>query len=204
MSCIFCTNPFAEGDKNTEGPCGCISHTSCGYRVFAEYIESWDRQPLSCPSCFNVIYKSRHVIDTENTKKQLQLELDRLYKNKSFKNDLKLIKMKQRKLSKASSVFKKYLIPKRVLFKSTITPHIDVIKGIHNQIKQEVRLEPSYKTNITAYSSYMLSRENFCKKYDLSQDCLKELKLTMKRWGMKSMSPFALVKRSFRISMRLW
>ena len=50
----------------------------------------------------------------------------------------------------------------------------------------------------------MLSRENFCKKYDLSQDCLIELKLTMKRWGMKSMSPFALVKRSFRISMRLW
>jgi len=205
MSCVICTNLFVENDKKTEGPCGCISHTSCGYRMLADYLESWDRNPLSCPSCFNVIYKSKYIMDTEDEVQQLNFELDRLNKNNMFKNDLKLIKIKKRKLSKACSVFKQYLRPKRVIFKNAITPHIDVIKGIHSQIKKEVKLEPSYKANAKAYSSYMLSRERFCKKYDLSHRSLRYFNLATKyRYGFRSISPFNLLKRAFRISMRLW
>jgi len=205
MSCVICTTPFVEVDKKTEGPCGCISHTACGYRILAEYLESWDRRPLSCPSCLNIIYKSKYIINTEDETQQLNSELDRLNKNNLFKKDLKIIKIKKNKLSKACSVFKQYLKPKKVLFKNAITPHIDVIKGIHSQIKKEVKLEPAYKANAKAYASYMLSRESFCKKYDISQRCLRYFNLASKyRYGFRSYSPFNLLKRSFRISLRLW
>jgi len=204
MSCVICTTPFVEGDKKTEGPCGCISHTACGYRILADYIESWDRQPLSCPSCLNVIYKSKYIIDTEDEVQQLNSELDRLNKNNLFKNDLKIIKKKKIRLSKACSVFKQYLKLKKILFKNAITPHIDVIKGIHSQIKKEVKLEPSYKANVKAYSSYILSRARFCKKYDISQRCLRYFSLAIRyRLGFRSSSPFNLLKKSFRISLRL-
>ena len=205
MSCVICNNPFVEGDKKTESPCGCIAHTVCGFKMLADYIDFWSRQPLSCPSCNNIVYKSRYIIDAEDEKKQVSSEIDRLNKNALFMNDLKIIKIKKSKLVKACNVFKQYLKPKKVLFKNAITPHIDVIKGIHSQIKKEVKLEPSYKAHTKAYSSFILSRERFCKKYDISPSCLRKLNLATKyRYRFHSNSPFNLIKKSFRIYMSLW
>lgn len=201
MSCVVCTNLFVEGDKKTDSLCGCISHTSCIYKLVTDYIESWEREPLSCPSCFNIVYE-RPLINRRTN--ESNLELDQLNANTEFKNELKEIKKKQRKLSKVHRVFKQYLKPKKISFKNAITPHINIIKGIHTQIKKEVKLDPSYKENIKAYSSYMLSRGIFCRKYDISRESLKELKLYTQHRSTLSYSPFHLIKRLFALRLRLW
>jgi hypothetical protein len=206
MSCVICTNPFAEGDKKTESPCGCIGHTSCAFRILSEYLLGYSRHPLDCPSCRNQIYRHSWLDQRDADAKSAKNRILTLKENNEFNKDLSSIKKKLTSSKKAIANFKKYLAPKKTQFKNEIKPHIDLIKSYHKRYSDAAKQEPVYKLANRLNSAYRFSLTRFINKYDLSDDAINLLKLDnsyRQRRCYWNNSPLFFIKRSFRLRLYL-
>jgi len=206
MSCVICTNPFAEGDKKTEAPCGCIGHTSCAFRILSEYLLGYSRHPLDCPSCRNQIYRHSWLDQRDADAKSAKNRIITLKENNEFNKDLSYIKKKLTSSKRAIANFKKYLAPKKTQFKNEIKPHIDIIKSYHKRYSDAAKQEPAYKLANRFNSSYRFSLTRFINKYDLSDDAINLLKLDnsyRRRRCYWNNSPSFFIKRSFLLRLYL-
>ena len=202
MNCVICTNPFAEGDKKTESLCGCIYHSSCSHRILTEYIETWQTQPLSCPSCLTVIFQNPILVrNNRNTNDTTTIQLDELYKNSIFKNDLKDIKKKYKLLSKATNAFKKYVTPKKNEFKTAVSSCTNIIRELRKNFLNDIKQDTLYKDNSKLFTSYRLSLNRFCNKYDITNNNLRLLKIPKIRYNR--LSPQRVLEHLFRKYIRL-
>jgi hypothetical protein len=206
MSCVICTNPFAEGDKKTEAPCGCIGHTSCAFRILSEYLLGYSRHPLDCPSCGNQIYRHSWLDQRDADAKSAKNRILTLKENNEFNKDLSSIKKKLTSSKRAIANFKKYLAPKKTQFKNEIKPHIDLIKSYHKRYSDAAKQEPVYKQANRLNSAYRFSLTRFINKYDLSDDAINLLKLDnsyRRRRCYWNNSPSNILRRVFRLRLYL-
>jgi len=206
MSCVICTNPFAEGDKKTEAPCGCIGHTSCAFRILSEYLLGYSRHPLDCPSCGNQIYRHSWLDQRDADAKSAKNRIIILKENNEFNKDLSSIKKKLTSSKRAIANFKKYLAPKKTQFKNEIKPHIDLIKSYHKRYSDAAKQEPVYKQANRLNSAYRFSLTRFINKYDLSDDAINLLKFDnsyRRRRCYWNNSPSNILRRVFRLRLYL-
>jgi hypothetical protein len=206
MTCVICTNPFVEGDKKTEAPCGCIGHTSCAFRILSEYLLGYSRHPLDCPSCGNQIYRHSWLDQRDADAKSAKNRIITLKENSEFNKDLSSIKKKLTSSKKAIANFKKYLAPKKTQFKNEIKPHIDLIKSYHKRYSDAAKQEPVYKQANRLNSAYRFSLTRFINKYDLSDDAINLLKFDnsyRRRRCYWNNSPSNILSRVFRLRLYL-
>jgi len=206
MNCVICTNAFAEGDKKTEAPCGCIGHTSCAFRILSEYLLGYSRHPLDCPSCGNQIYRHSWLDQRDADAKSAKNRILTLKENNEFNKDLSSIKKKLTSSKRAIANFKKYLAPKKTQFKNEIKPHIDLIKSYHKRYSDAAKQEPVYKQANRLNSAYRFSLTRFINKYDLSDDAINLLKFDnsyRRRRCYWNNSPSNILRRVFRLRLYL-
>jgi len=204
MNCVICINPFAECDKKTEAPCGCIGHTSCAFRILSEYLLGYSRHPLDCPSCGNQIYRHTWLDQKDADSKTANNYIASLKQNSAFNKDLAAIKKKLRLSKKAIGGFKKYLAPKRIQFRNEIKSHIDLIKSYRKRYMSIVKIDPIYKLTKRLNSSYKLALSRFVDKYNLTDDSIKLLKCGSKYTYYWNNGPYGLSKRAFSVRLCLW
>lgn len=206
MNCVICTNPFVEGDKKTESPCGCIGHTSCAFRLISHYILGYSTHPLNCPSCQNQVYRHSWLDQRDADTKSAYTRISKLKENSEFNKDLLSIKKKLRLSRRATNNFKKYLTPKKSQFKNEILSHIDLIKSYHKRYVDAAKKDPLYKQTNRFNTSYRLSLTRFITKYDLSEEAVKILKcesIYRRRLSYWNNSPCNILRRAFRLRVYL-
>jgi hypothetical protein len=203
MNCVICTNPFAEGDKKTESPCGCIGHTSCAFRLLSDYVLGYSRYPLDCPSCRTQIYRHNWLDQSDEDNRAAENHITKLKENSEFNKDLIFIKKKLRLCKKEIGKFKKYLTPKKAQLKNETKSHLDIIKSYYKRYMDAAKKEQVYKLSKRYNASYKYFLTRFKEKYDLTDDAVKLLKCGTRYSYYWHNSPCGIARRAFRVRLNL-
>jgi len=199
-NCWLCDRVLLEDDRKMDYECGCHTvHTSCG--LTRAYVDILNGGQFRCHTC-NTVFVHGGGVDNYTGAESVVEDgiLATLRKNKTFKADLRAVRVRRAAKTKASAEFMKKVKEEYVKFQTATEISIQSIKLSQRETRQVIKQSEEYKAVKKATIGYNVSVARFKAKYNLGYRDMRALKFELRRrWWYRRNEPNRILEWKFRV-----